>query len=69
MAIDGRRVFDIITNGWKRTVIEVGGNGSLGVSIPADATDDLNIDQGDDVAIRPKESDDKVLELYFDADE
>lgn len=66
---NGRSVFDIITNGFRRTVADLNGNGQPAVSLPSDWVDQHNVEIGDEVAIKPSDDDDRVLELHFGDDE
>ncbi|RLM83698.1 hypothetical protein D3D02_16990 [Halobellus sp. Atlit-38R] len=65
-AQNSRTVFDIVRDTYQRKVIEVGGDGTIGNSLPADLVDDLDISAGDDVVIKESEEQDGVLELHFE---
>lgn len=61
---DGRTIFDIITSGYTRTVIETG-SGTLGANIPKDIVEKKGIQKGDEVVIREPDDSDHVVELHF----
>lgn len=63
-ARNGTSVFDLITNGWSRTVRD-NGDGELFVSIPAEFRREHGIEQGDDVAIKEGDGEGPVLECRF----
>lgn len=65
-ARNGQSVFDILTAGWRRKVTPMNQDGTLGVSIPADFLRDQGINKGDEVAIKPAEDRDGVLEVHFE---
>lgn len=48
---NGHTVFDNIRNGWKRTVLDINGDGNLGLSIPQDFVDDHDIEVSDSIAL------------------
>lgn len=51
MGENGHTVFDRIRNGYKRSVLEVNGRGTLGIAIPKDIVDNYDINKSDSVAI------------------
>lgn len=63
---NGQSVFDLLTNGWRRKVTLLNGEGTLAVSIPAEYQRERSIERGDDVAIRPADGGEGVLELHFE---
>lgn len=67
MGANGSSVFDAITNGWKRGVLDHGN--SFVVSLPADFVDEYDVQPGDDVAIREGDGEETVLELHFGGQE
>lgn len=67
--VNGRSVYDLITEGSSRTIQSMNGHDTPGISIPREEADRLNISIGDDVAIKPSDTQDNVLELHFATDE
>lgn len=65
-ARNGQSVFDILTDGWRRKVIQLNSEGTLVISIPLEFRDDLGVEKGDEVAIKPSDDQDGVLEVYFE---
>lgn len=62
---DGRSIFNLISNGYTRTVCEVG-TGTRGVTIPKELAEEKNIELGDEVVVRDSDDKDDVVELHFD---
>lgn len=62
---NGKSVYDVITNGYRRTVADLNGNGQRAVSLPSEWADEQNIDIGDEVAVKPADEKTGVLELHF----
>jgi len=60
---NGHSIFDIITDGWRRTVFDR--KYGFGVSIPADFAEAHEIDSGQEVAIHEPEDKEGVLEIHF----
>jgi len=65
-ARNGQSVFDILTAGWRRKVTPMNKDGTLGVSIPADILQELGIEKGDEVAMKPADDREGVLEVHFE---
>lgn len=65
-ARNGQSVFDILSEGWRRKLIQLNSDGTLVVSIPKEWRDKHNIAKGDEVAMRPADDRDGVLEVHFE---
>lgn len=65
---NGRSVFDVVTNGYHRSVISIGGS-TIGVSIPVEIAEEHGVEKEDDVVITEVEDDGEdselKLELHF----
>lgn len=64
-AKNGQSVFDLVTEFWRRKVSVLNGE-TLCVSIPSEYRDEQGIEKGDDVAIKPADDHEGVLELHFE---
>ncbi|QGX95923.1 AbrB/MazE/SpoVT family DNA-binding domain-containing protein [Haloplanus rallus] len=62
--VNGQSVFDVFGNGYRRTVIDTNGKGTVGVSIPQELAESMAIEIGDDVVVYESDKD-GVLELHF----
>jgi bifunctional DNA-binding transcriptional regulator/antitoxin component of YhaV-PrlF toxin-antitoxin module len=62
---NGVSVYDLITSGYRRTVLDLNGQGDAGLTIPSEIVDEYDIRIGDEVAIREKDNDSAVLEVHF----
>ena len=65
-ARNGQSVFDILTEGWRRKLIQLNGGGTLVVSIPAEYQRDQGVEKGDEVAMKPADDRPGVLEIHFE---
>jgi hypothetical protein len=63
---NGRTAYDIVCDGKDRSVVVIGGNGTLGTSLPRDFVDEYGIEEGDSVVyFEADEEDDHDLELHL----
>jgi hypothetical protein len=66
---NGKSIYDLITNGWKRTVCEFGSSNTKYVSIPGEVAEANDIEKGDDIALREPDDDSCDLQIHFNSDE
>lgn len=62
---NGRSVYDMITNGWRRNTTKATPHGGININVPADFCEQHDIEPGDEVAIKEKDEKDGVLEYHF----
>lgn len=67
MGANGSSVYDIITNGYNRTVTEIGN--SIYVAVPSEFAEEHDIKQGDKVAIQELDGEEIALGVHFGNDE
>lgn len=65
-ARNGQTVFDLITNGWSRKIVDRNASDSPHVNIPAQFVREHDIEIGDQVAVKRQDGESPVLELHFD---
>jgi len=59
-------VYDTITSGWCRKIVDLNGEDRPAVSLPAEFVEENEIAVGGDVAIVESDGDSATLELHFE---